>query len=307
MEKEINKSWNSDRKVELLERRLPRVRELTRSCKLCPRACEVNRMDGELGICCISGIPIYSSAELHHGEEPPISGHRGSGTIFMTGCNLNCRFCQNYPISQLRHGNMINVEILAALMLDLQDRGAHNINFVTPTHQAGVIYEALIIAYKKGLDIPLVYNSGGYDALEMLKLWDGIIDIYMPDAKYGNDENAMKFSNVEEYTHYNRIALKEMHRQVGVLELDDKGVARHGLLIRHLVLPGGLSGSREVFKFIAEELSKDTYISLLSQYFPAYKAITHNVLHRRISQTEYREAVEAMEEFGFTKGYTQPI
>jgi len=293
-------------KAELLEERLPQVQELAASCRLCPRECEVNRLEGELGVCKTGADPVYSSANLHHGEEPPISGYRGSGTIFMTGCNLNCCFCQNYPISQLRNGNRITVEILTALMLDLQDRNAHNINFVTPTHQAAVIFEALISAYRKGLTIPLVYNCGGYESLEMLKLWDGIFDIYMPDAKYGCDEYALKTSNIEEYTKYNRQALKEMHRQVGVLDLDKNGVARRGMLVRHLVLPGGLSGSREVFRFIAEQVSRETYISLMSQYFPAYKAHSHEILRRQVSREEYREAVDALEEYGLANGWIQP-
>jgi len=296
-----------EEKILLMEKRLPSVLELARICRLCPRECKVKRFDGELGECGIGQAPVYSSASLHFGEEPPISGHRGSGTIFMTGCNLHCMFCQNYPISQLRNGNVITVEVLAALMLDLQDQGAHNINFVTPTHQAAAIYEALIMAYSKGLKIPLVYNSGGYDSLEMLKLWDGIIDIYMPDAKYGQDEPALKMSNAKDYTKYNKPALKEMHRQVGVLKLDDHGVAKRGLLIRHLVLPGGLTGSRDVFRFIASDVSKDTYISLMSQYFPAYKALGHELLSRRINRSEYREAVAALEEFGLNNGWIQPI
>ncbi len=287
--------------------RLPAVKELAAVCRLCPRECLTRRGEGELGECRIGSAPVYSSAGLHHGEEPPISGQRGSGTIFLTGCNLHCRFCQNYPISQMRHGNEITVDILAALMLDLQNQGAHNINFVTPTHQAAAIYEALITAFRKGLNIPLVYNSGGYDSLEMLKLWDGIIDIYMPDAKYGGDEPALKISKVKEYTRFNRIALKEMQRQVGVLKLDDHGVARRGLLVRHLVLPGSLAESREVLRFIAEQISKETYVSLMSQYFPAYKALDHEALKRRVSRSEYLEAKTALEEFGLTNGWIQPI
>ena len=296
-----------DEKVRIMEERLPQVLTLAEFCKLCPRQCEVNRLDDELGECAIGGNPVYSSANLHHGEEPPISGFRGSGTIFMTGCNLNCRFCQNYPISQLRHGNTITIEILSALMLDLQDQGAHNINFVTPTHQAHAIYQALIIAYKKGLKIPLVYNSGGYDGIEMLKLWDGIIEIYMPDAKYGDKEPAEELSNAPDYPKYNRIALKEMHRQVGVLKLDASSVAERGLLIRHLVLPGGLSGSREVFRFISEELSRDTYISLMSQYFPAYMAHKHELLQRQVTRAEYLVTIEALNSFGLNNGWIQPI
>lgn len=294
-------------KVKLLKERLPLVEELARSCKLCPRECGVNRLEGEKGVCGIGSAPVYSSANLHYGEEPPISGYKGSGTIFMTSCNLNCKFCQNYPISQLRNGNVISTEVLAALMLDLQDRGAHNINFVTPTHQAMAIFKALIIAYKKGLKIPLVYNSGGYESLEMLKLWDGIFDVYMPDSKYCDDDTALKISNISEYTKHNQAALKEMHRQVGVLELDKDGIAQSGLLIRHLVLPGGLAGSREVLRFISKEVSDETYISLMSQYFPAHKAVNHKILHRRVSRIEYQQAVDALEEFGLENGWTQPV
>ncbi|MCF7811500.1 4Fe-4S cluster-binding domain-containing protein [bacterium] len=293
-------------KVKLLKERLSLVEELTGSCRLCPRECGVNRLEGEKGVCGIGAAPVYSSANLHYGEEPPISGYKGSGTIFMTGCNLNCKFCQNYPISQLRNGNIINTEILAALMLDLQDRGAHNINFVTPTHQALAIFRALIIAYEKGLRIPLVYNSGGYESLEMLKLWDGIFDVYMPDSKYSDNDTALKISNISEYTKHNQAALKEMQRQVGVLEMDDDGIARRGMLVRHLVLPGGLAGSREALKFIAEEVSKETYISLMSQYFPAHKAVNHKILRRRVSRIEYQQAMDALEEFGLENGWTQP-
>ncbi|NQU05274.1 MAG: radical SAM protein [Calditrichaeota bacterium] len=294
-------------KLKLLRERLSLVLELAKSCRLCPRECGVNRLEEEKGVCGIGSNPVYSSANLHHGEEPPISGFRGSGTIFMTGCNLNCMFCQNYPISQLRNGNVISTKVLAALMLDLQDRGAHNINFVTPTHQAKAIFEALIMAYEKGLKIPLVYNSGGYESLDMLKLWDGIFDIYMPDSKYGDDDAALKTSNISEYRKHNRAALKEMHRQVGVLELDEEGIARSGLLIRHLVLPGRLAGSREVFRFIAEEVSRETYISLMSQYFPAHKAVKHHILHRAVSKEEYQDAVDALESYGLENGWVQPV
>ena len=293
-------------RVRIMQARLPQVLELAKSCQLCPRACGVNRLEDELGVCAIGGKPAYSSANLHFGEEPPISGVSGSGTIFLTGCNLNCRFCQNYPISQLRHGNRITVEVLAALMLDLQSQGAHNINFVTPTHQAHAIFEALIIAYRRGLRIPLVYNSGGYESVEMLRLWDLIIDIYMPDAKYGQAKPAEEISNAPDYPKYNRIALKEMHRQVGVLKLNDLGVAERGLLIRHLVLPGGLAGSREVFRFIAEELSRETYISMMSQYFPAYAAHKHELLQRPVTRAEYKDAIRALEEFNLENGWIQP-
>lgn len=293
-------------KASLMETRLEAVLDFMRSCRLCPRECGVNRLDGELGICQTGGDPVYSSANLHQGEEPPISGFHGSGTIFLTGCNLRCIFCQNYPISHLGNGNKINIKVLAGLMLDLQDQGAHNINFVTPTHQASFIFEALIHAYQRDLRIPIVYNCGGYESLEMLRLWDGIVDIYMPDAKYGMDESAGVISNVTDYAKHNRAALKEMHRQVGVLELDDSGVATRGLLIRHLVLPGNLSYTDEVLCWIAEELSKDTYVSLMSQYFPAWQALDSATLNRTLRAEEYRAAVEALRKYGLNSGWTQP-
>ena len=295
---------NPEDKIELMERRLPEVQRLAHECKLCPRECDINRSAGEVGDCRIGYGPVYSSANLHHGEEPPISGTRGSGTIFLTSCNLHCIFCQNYPKSQLRNGIETTPQGLANL--NLQDRTAHNINFVTPTHQAAAIFESLIIAYRQGLNLPLVYNSNGYESLEMLKLWDGIMDIYMPDSKYACDEAAKSVSKAVDYVHHNRISLKEMHRQVGLLELNGEGVAQRGLLIRHLVLPGGLTDSEEVLRFIAEELSPKTYISLMSQYFPAYKAHDHDLLKRRINSEEYEQVVDALEKHGLDNGWTQP-
>ena len=289
-----------------MESRLPAVRELVRACRLCPRQCGADRIAGELGTCEMPYGPVYSSANLHFGEEPPISGYRGSGTIFLTGCNLMCDFCQNFPISHLRHGNQTTTAGLAGQMLALQRAGAHNINLVTPTHQAAALFETLIIAFRQGLSLPVVYNCGGYESLEMLKLWEGVIDIYMPDAKYGSDESARCFSNAADYVHHNRAALKEMHRQVGVLQLDEQGVALRGLLIRHLVLPGDMAGSGEVLRFIAEELSPKTYVSLMRQYFPAWRAVEHPLLGRRITREEYRRALEALERYGLNEGWIQP-
>jgi len=289
-----------------MESRLDEVRALAAECRLCPRECGVNRLQGEVGTCKIPYGPVYSSANLHFGEEPPISGYRGSGTIFMTGCNLRCLFCQNYPISQLRNGNASSVRELADRMLTLQAQGAHNINLVTPTHQAAVLFETLLESYRRGLRVPIVYNSGGYESLAMLKLWDGIVDIYMPDAKYGRDVAALEISNAPDYVRHNRAALKEMHRQVGVLQVDGEGVAVRGVLIRHLVLPEDLAGSAEVFRFVAGELSPDTYISLMSQYFPAWRACTHPVLNRRLSGAEYQRAAEGLDRWGLECGWTQP-
>ncbi len=289
-----------------MKSRLSRVRDLARNCRLCPRNCEVDRLSGELGICQIGYGPMISSANLHFGEEPPISGFRGSGTIFLTGCNLQCKFCQNFPISQYNHGNSLDLETFAHKCLLLQKQGAHNINFVTPTHQAVSIFEGLILAYERGLNIPLVYNSGGYESLEMIKLWDGIIDVYMPDSKYSSDESAKKVSNAPEYVEHNRAALKEMQRQVGVLQLDDDDIAVQGLLIRHLVLPHDLSGTGEVLRFIAQEISKETYLSLMSQYFPAYRASTYAQLKDRITVSDYRKACRLLKKYGLDNGWTQP-
>lgn len=296
-----------DKKLTLLQTRLGQVRDLAASCRLCPRYCEVNRLKNELGVCNMEYGPVYSSANLHHGEEPPISGLRGSGTVFLTGCNLLCKFCQNYPISHLRNGNKVKPEKLAKLMIRLQDMGAHNINFVTPTHQAAAIFESLIYAYEIGLDLPIVYNCSGYDAMEMLELWDGIIDIYMPDAKYSSSSPARRISSAPDYLEHNRAALKEMYRQVGDLKFDEQDMAYRGLLIRHLVLPDDMSGTEDVLRFIAEEISRETYISLMSQYFPAYQVINDPLLNRPINQREYDRACELLEKYGLDNGWIQPF
>ena len=310
---EVTRSWDevplamtkSTEKLSLLEERIDDAYRMLESCRVCPRRCGVNRIRGETGACALGRNPAVSSFNLHFGEEPPISGYRGSGTIFFTSCNLRCVFCQNYPISQLRHGREVSVRTLADMMLKLQDKGAHNINFVTPTHLVPQIMDALRIAYERGLEIPLVYNTGGYDSLEALRLLDGIVDIYMPDMKYSDPEIALKYSGVPDYPKVNRQAIKEMHRQVGDLIMDGDGIAVKGLLVRHLVLPEGIAGTEEVLKFLAEEVSKDTYVSLMRQYFPAYRAVDMPPLDRRITEEEYREAVELLERYGLTRGWIQ--
>jgi len=289
------------------ELRTKKAFELLSPCRLCPRKCQVERLKGEPGFCQAGAKPEVSSYNLHFGEEPGISGWRGSGTIFFTHCNLRCVFCQNYPISQLGHGNLTSSEGLAEMMLELQQDGAHNINFVTPTHMVPWIIEALAIARERGLRIPLVYNSGGYDSLEELELLDGIVDIYMPDMKYNDNKVAEKYSKAPDYVEVNRRAIKEMHRQVGDLSFDDTGIALRGLLIRHLILPEGLAGTEGIMKFIAEEVSQETAISLMSQYFPAHRAFEFPEISRRISREEYYQAERAMEQVGLYRGWKQGI
>jgi putative pyruvate formate lyase activating enzyme len=273
-------------------------------CRVCPRECGLDRLHGELGHCHSGREAVVSSFNPHFGEEPPVSADRGSGTIFFTSCNLNCVYCQNYPISQLRNGKETTCDGLAGMMLSLQEEGCHNINFVTPTHMVPQILESLCVAVDRGLEIPLVYNSSGYDSVETLKLLDGIVDIYMPDSRYGKDEEALKYSNAPGYVGINRAALEEMHRQVGDLVIE-AGVARSGILIRHLVLPVNLSNSKEVFKFIAENLSRNTYMSLMDQYFPCHKAGSYPELSRRINSREYEDALDWMWELGLHRGWVQ--
>ena len=276
-------------------------------CRLCPRQCRKQRLKGERGICQAGPVPEVSSFNLHFGEEPALSGWKGSGTIFFTHCNLRCVFCQNYPISHLGHGNETDAQGIAEMMLELQDDGAHNINLVTPSHMVPWIIDAVAIAREKGLRIPLVYNSSGYDSLEELKLLDGIIDIYLPDMKYNDNSAAEKLSNAADYVETNREAVREMHRQVGDLLTDDTGIALRGLIIRHLVLPQNLAGSRGILEFIAREISKNTAVSLMSQYFPAHRAFDFPEISRRISQSEYLLAEQALEQAGLTEGWKQGI
>lgn len=274
-------------------------------CIICPHKCRINRKKGEKGFCNAGYEPVVSSAMPHHGEEPPISGSNGSGTIFFTYCNMKCTYCQNYQISQEHEGSKASISSLADTMLKLQKVGCHNINFVSPTIWIPQIVKALSIARKKGLSIPTVFNTGGYDNPKIIKTLDGAVDIYMPDARYSSDNMAEKYSTVKNYVKYNRLSLIEMYRQVGGLKLDKNGVAKKGLLIRLLVMPNNIGGIKQTLDFIKNELSTDVYLSIMAQYHPTYKARNYPELSRRITVREYLEIVKYAEKKGFNFGWTQ--
>jgi putative pyruvate formate lyase activating enzyme len=275
-----------------LMRRVEQAYSHLSSCDLCAQACHVDR-NTKKGVCRTGKLACVSSYGPHHGEEAPLSGQRGSGTVFFTNCNLRCRFCQNYDISQLGEGHEVQPEEIASMMIDLENMGCHNINFVSPSHVVAQILAAVAIAAEAGLRLPLVYNTGGYDSLAALELLDGVVDIYMPDMKYADAKIAQRLSKAKDYPAANRAAVKEMHRQVGDLVMDERGIAQRGLLVRHLVLPDGLAGTAEVARFLAEEISRDTYINVMAQYHPSYRANEHPPLDRRITPREYTEAVAA--------------
>jgi putative pyruvate formate lyase activating enzyme len=266
-------------------------------CILCPRKCKVHRGKGQIGFCGIGPLPVVSSVAPHFGEESVLVGPSGSGTIFFAGCNLGCIFCQNYDISHLRHGHQMTIEQLAQSMLELQNLGCSNINFVTPTHVIAAIAAALELARRDGLTIPTVYNTGGYDSVETLKLLDGLMDIYMPDMKYADPRVSQELSSAPDYPQVNREAVREMHRQVGDLQLK-KGLANRGLLIRHLVLPENLAGSFEIIDFLAKEIGPKTAINVMDQYRPCYKAHLYPQINRR----PYPEEIESVRQYAIGKG-----
>ncbi len=284
-----------------LEERVKEAYELLSPCRVCPRNCRVDRKQGEKGVCQAGFELEVASFGAHFGEERPLVGRSGSGTIFFSHCNLRCIFCQNYDISQIYNGEKISVDELALIMLELQRRGCHNINFVSPTHYGPQILGGILEAARRGLNIPLVYNTGGYDSLKMLKLLDGVIDIYMPDAKYASEDTAERLSGAGDYPQVVKAALKEMHRQVGDLEISDRGVAEKGLLVRHLVLPNGLAGTREIMRFIAQKLSPNTYVNVMSQYRPMFKARRYPEINRSITREEFQEAMRLAEEEGIKR------
>ncbi len=289
----------------LFEERIENARRFFSPCILCPRRCRAKRSEGERGICRAADDIYVASHNLHFGEEPPISGYRGSGTIFFTWCNLRCVYCQNYPISQLGIGKKVSIEELARYMLDLQKRGAHNINLVTPTHYIFQIISAIYIAAKNGLTIPIVWNTSGYEVKDGLTLLSGIVDIYLTDIRYFDNSYAVKYSLAPNYKEYVIDAAKFMYKQVGDLILDDEGIAKRGLIIRHLILPNNISSTKEVLEFIYNEISPYTYISLMSQYFPAYKALEFPKIDRKITKEEFEEAVSYLKEIGLENGWIQ--
>ena len=271
-------------------------------CDLCPRDCHVNRLQSATGAVCRTGErALVASFGPHFGEESCLVGRHGSGTIFFSWCNLRCQFCQNYDISQLGAGREVEPEEIAAMMLALQARGCHNINFVTPSHVVPQILAAVVIAGERGLYIPLVYNTGGYDALVSLKLLEGIVDIYMPDMKYADGSLARRYSKVRNYPAINQAAVKEMHRQVGDLVCDDDGIARRGLLVRHLVLPDGIAGTADIVRFLANAISPNTFLNVMDQYRPCFNACDIRELNRPITRNEYREAIRLAEVAGLCR------
>ncbi|SHF38847.1 putative pyruvate formate lyase activating enzyme [Desulfofundulus australicus DSM 11792] len=286
-----------------LAARVEKAVQLLADCTVCARNCHVNRLQGEKGFCRGGRLAAVSSWGPHFGEEDVLVGRYGSGTIFFANCNLACRFCQNCDISQYGEGDEVTARELAGAMLELQEAGCHNINLVSPSHYVPQILEALYIAAGEGLKLPLVYNTGGYDALPTLKLLDGIVDIYMPDIKFGDDEIGERYTGAARYFTVARQAVKEMHRQVGDLEVDERGIAVRGLLVRHLVMPGDLSRTREVMKFLAEEISPYTFVNIMDQYYPAHEARRYPELSRRITREEFRRAVETARECGLRRIY----
>ncbi len=282
--------------------RVTRAWRHMKDCDLCARYCRINRLETTKGAVCRTGDrAIVHSYGPHHGEEDPLRGSRGSGTIFFSWCNLRCVYCQNWEISQKGMGRVVDIDELAAMMLNLQERGCHNINFVTPSHVVAQIIAAVGVAAAQGLRVPLVYNTGGYDSIEALRLLDGIVDIYMPDVKYSASDEAHRYSHVRDYVAINRAAVKEMHRQVGDLVLDESGIAVRGLLVRHLVLPGDVSGTADVLRFLAQEVSPDTYVNLMDQYRPCYRAGENPPLDDTLTRNDYARALGQARELGLSR------
>ncbi len=275
------------------------------SCCLCGNRCGVDRLKGEKGKCKSGAEVMVSSYNLHFGEEPPISGTSGSGTIFFTNCSLSCIYCQNYPISQLGNGNAISAKRLAQMMMELEVRGAHNVNLVTPTHFIPQIIEAFFLARESGFVLPMVYNTSGYESQDALKLLDGIIDIYLVDMRYSDNKTGELYSGIKDYVEVNRAAVKEMFSQVGHLTLDSKGIAHSGLIIRHMILPSGLAGSEKTFQFIAQQVSDEVWVALMDQYFPAHRAERYPALKRKTTLNEYMKAEKALFDSGLKNGWVQ--
>ena len=319
------------------QKKIEKLFKILESCEICPRKCKVNpvrrvgrnlkplpnhsfiksspsllwrvpsngvnRLKGEEGFCKLKYLPKISAFHSHFGEEKVLVGKYGSGTIFLTSCNLACVYCQNYEISQLRIGEEVSFEKLADIILELQKMGCHNINFVTPTPQVPQIVRSVYLAVKKGLKIPLVYNTSSYDLPETLKILDKIFDIYMPDVKYSDDKIALKFSQCQNYFEIMKRAVKEMHSQVGDLILDKEGIAKRGLLVRHLVLPNNLAGSEKIFQFLAKEISKNTFLNIMDQYYPTFRAFEYPEISRRITEDEFKRAISLAKKFGLKRIY----
>ena len=286
-----------------LNQRIQALKEFLKECRLCPRECRVNRLNGEVGYCKAPSELMISSAFPHFGEEAPLVGYHGSGTIFLTHCNLRCVFCQNYDISHLGRGEQITSSEMARAMVKLQEMGCHNINFVTPTHYTPQIVASLPEAIEMGLTLPIVYNCSGYESIEVIRLLEGVIDIYMPDAKYMDEKYSKQLSNASDYPEVIKKVLREMHRQVGDLKTNSKGVAERGLLIRHLVMPEGVASSEVVLKFIAEEISPQSYVNIMAQYRPEYRAHEYSEIKRRITHKEFLEAIQMAKRFRLYRGF----
>jgi len=284
-----------------LTTRVQTALKLLQHCELCPRRCGVDRLAGETGYCRTGRYAQVASFSPHFGEESPLVGRCGSGTIFISSCNLLCTFCQNFEISHQREGQVVAPEHLAGMMLKLAQQGCHNINFVTPTHVVPQILEGLSIAIDHGLDVPLVYNSSGYDTVETLQLLDGIFDIYMPDFKFWDTEWSARFCNAPDYQEWATAAIKEMHRQVGDLKINAQGIAERGLLVRHLVMPNGVAGTTAIMDFLAREISPNTYVNVMNQYRPYGLAVKDSTINRRVSEQEYQEAVDAARHAGLKR------
>jgi len=286
-----------------LDHRIDELYSILKACSLCPRKCAKNRLRGEKGYCSGGKDVVVSAIHPHFGEEQVLVGKRGSGTIFLTNCNLGCIYCQNYDISHLGKGKVMSSEEVASAMLKLQDVGCHNINLVTPTHFVPQLVKSIRIAAEAGLRIPIVYNCGGYESVETIRLLEDIVDIYMPDIKYSREESAIRYSNAPHYFEFCCQAVKEMHQQVGNLTVDTEGIAQRGLLIRHLVLPADVAGSKDILSFIAHEVSPQAYVNIMSQYRPMYRAKDYEEIDRRPYPEEYRKVISWALDLGLRRGF----
>ena len=283
------------------------MKELLENCNICPHKCNINRNKGKIGRCKATNkikVALYS---VHNFEEPCISGEKGSGTVFFSNCNLNCIYCQNYEISQQGRGKEISIEELSDIFIEQQKRNVENINLVTPTSYAPQIIEAIKIARKKGLNIPIVYNTNGYENVETIKMLDGYVDIYLPDLKYYYNDIAKKYSKIDNYFEIATKAIKEMEKQIGKTVIDENGIMKKGIIIRHLVLPNNIENSKKILKWIRENMNNDTYISVMAQYFPTYKAKEDLELNRKLTKQEWREIEEYIEKLGIENGFIQEL